>query len=61
MSHGSRPELAEHSGPGVGRSLPRQENLADFAPQFLDIHILSNDHIAVRVDDVEALDVREPA
>jgi hypothetical protein len=27
-------------------------NLADFAPQFLDIHILSSDDVVVRVDDV---------
>jgi hypothetical protein len=32
-------------------------NLADFSPQFLDIHILSSDLIMVRVDDVEALEV----
>jgi hypothetical protein len=36
-------------------------NLADFAPQFLDVHILSSDVIVVHVDDVVTPEVREPA
>jgi hypothetical protein len=32
-------------------------NLADFEPQFLDIHILSSDLIMVGVDDVETLKI----
>ena len=49
----------------AGRWSPRPDrldlNLADFAPQFLDIHILSSDVIVVHVDDVAAPEVREPA
>ena len=45
----------------AGRWSPRPYrldlNLADFEPQFLDIHILSSDVIMVRVDDVETLEV----
>ena len=36
-------------------------NLADFEPQFLDVHILSSDVIVVHVDDEVAPEVREPA
>jgi hypothetical protein len=32
-------------------------NLADFEPQFLDIHILTSDLIMVRVDDVATLKI----
>jgi hypothetical protein len=49
----------------AGRWSPRPYrldlNLADFAPQFLDIHILSSDEVVVRVDDVVAPEVGEPA
>ena len=61
-SRSERPALVVTAGAAriAGRWSPRPYrldlNLADFDPQFLDIHILSSDLIMVRVDDVEALD-----
>jgi hypothetical protein len=36
-------------------------NLADFAPEVLDVHILGSDEIEVRIDDVVAPEVRKAA